>query len=217
MAQQCKAHNRKGDRCGRPVVPGREVCRYHGGLTPRGAALPQYKHGRYSKSLPSRLASQFLESINDENLLVLDDEIALVDTRIHELLTRLDESQNRTLWVDLSNAYRQIKDAMKTGNSDMLVLGVGLLESVLGRRERYELWDELFKASELKRRLIESRRAHLIEEQQVISAEAAMTMVSALLESVNRAVTDNPTRAAIEREFATITGALYLPGIGRAR
>lgn len=210
MAQQCKAHNKQGQRCKQPVVPGREVCRYHGGLTPRGIAHPNFKHGRYSKSLPTRLAAQYQASINDPELLKLDDEIALVEARIHELLKRLDENQSRALWSDLSNAYRQIREAIKIGQKDLLIEGINRIESILAKRERYELWDELYKVVDVKRRLVESRRLHLIQEQQIISAEQAMALVSALLESINRAVPDRSVRAKIEHEFAAIIGAYYL-------
>ena len=31
----CSAHNRSGNRCRKPVQPGSNVCRYHGGLSPQ--------------------------------------------------------------------------------------------------------------------------------------------------------------------------------------
>ena len=49
---RCTAHSKQtGAPCRQPVVPGRQVCAYHGGKSPRGLASPHWKHGRYSRAL----------------------------------------------------------------------------------------------------------------------------------------------------------------------
>jgi hypothetical protein len=82
MAMQCKAQSKlSGERCKRWVTPGRDVCRFHGGKVPRGPALPQFRHGRYSRFLPSRLAATYQTAAKDPELLSLRHEFALVDAR----------------------------------------------------------------------------------------------------------------------------------------
>ncbi len=44
-------------------------CYRHGGATPTGPALPQFKHGRYSMALPKGLADRFEASMTDPQLL----------------------------------------------------------------------------------------------------------------------------------------------------
>jgi hypothetical protein len=51
-------------------MEGAARCRLHGGATPRGEALPQYKHGRYSKYVMPSIAEK-LTTVNDENPLDL--------------------------------------------------------------------------------------------------------------------------------------------------
>lgn len=62
----------------------------HGGSTPRGMALPQTKHGRYSKDLPTRLLSRYEEAVSDPELLNLSAEIALIDAMTRDVMESLE-------------------------------------------------------------------------------------------------------------------------------
>jgi hypothetical protein len=70
---------------------GRSVCLAHGGRTPRGAASPHFKTGRYSRSLPGHLLAAYERALTDPKLLSLRDEVALTDAMIAELLRQLDD------------------------------------------------------------------------------------------------------------------------------
>lgn len=61
------------------MVNGR--CRNHGGLTPKGIASPNYKHGRYSRHLPNHLRDQYYETHNDPEI-----------TKLKHLVRRLRRS-----------------------------------------------------------------------------------------------------------------------------
>ena len=50
-----------------------------------------FKTGRYSKYLPDRLVERYEEALNDVELMRLDDEIALVDTKLQDVLERLHQ------------------------------------------------------------------------------------------------------------------------------
>jgi hypothetical protein len=90
---QCKAKSKRtGERCKHGAVGGREVCKWHGGKTPIGVASPHFRTGRYSRHLPANLAGRLVEALNDPDLLGLQDDIALIDVRICDLLHTLDES-----------------------------------------------------------------------------------------------------------------------------
>jgi hypothetical protein len=61
-AARCKARSKQtGERCKAWAAPGREVCRHHGGKTPRGLASPSFKHGLYSKWAAPDLAVKLAE------------------------------------------------------------------------------------------------------------------------------------------------------------
>lgn len=91
VAKQCGARTRSGRPCPTPPVVGRQRCRMHGGATPRGIASPHFKTGRYSRDLPTRLAARYAAALRDPKLLELRAEIALMDTRISDLLSQLED------------------------------------------------------------------------------------------------------------------------------
>lgn len=92
ITRQCTARSkRSGERCRKHAMRGRPVCLAHGGRTPRGAASPHFKTGRYSRSLPGHLVGAYEEARRDPRLLSLRDEIALTDAMINEQLRQLDE------------------------------------------------------------------------------------------------------------------------------
>lgn len=70
---------------------GRSTCLAHGGKTPRGAASPHFKTGRYSRSLPGHLAAAYEQALNDPKLFSLRDEMALTDAMISEVLRQLGD------------------------------------------------------------------------------------------------------------------------------
>ena len=87
IPRQCTATSkRSGEQCRKPAMQGRTVCRAHGGATPRGTASPHYRHGRWSKDLPTQLVQRYQEARLDEDLLSLREEVALVDMQIGTLL-----------------------------------------------------------------------------------------------------------------------------------
>src|SRR5258708_37054514 len=66
---QCKAKSKRThERCAANAMIVREECYHHGGKTPRGIASPNFKHGRYSKSLPARMRERYEEALADPHL-----------------------------------------------------------------------------------------------------------------------------------------------------
>lgn len=86
--QTCGAKTRDGDPCKNAPVTGSKRCRMHGGKTPSGVASVHFKHGRYSKNLPTHLADDYEEALLDPNTLDLYDEIALTTAHINYLLAQ---------------------------------------------------------------------------------------------------------------------------------
>lgn len=83
---RCTAKSKQsGNRCTKPVVAGRSVCRYHGGLGGRPIV-----HGRYSKALGS-LREAYEDSRNDPTLLELRDTLAVLDVIVQKAAARVGE------------------------------------------------------------------------------------------------------------------------------
>lgn len=201
----CGAKTRSGTPCKRPpLLNGR--CKLHGGKSPAGLASPHFATGRYSKAIPARLLAKYEQAQTDPDLLALREEVALLDARLADLLARVDTGESGALWTQARKALQSFTAARAAGDAKAMHEALMDLERAVGRGAAdYVAWDEIGSLMEQRRKLVESERKRLIEMQQTISAEKAMTLVGALLESVRRNVSDRQQLAAIQSDFVRLT------------
>lgn len=181
---------------------GMVVCYVHGGKTPKGVASPHFKHGRYSKYMPVGLLDTYNEFVSDKEKLALDDEIALVDTYITQLIESLGDYSSPELWEQLQE---QVIEYKKTKVEDRPALLDYIFEQIEAGASYVSKWDTLHKAVEQRRKLTVDERKRRIETEQVIDVERAMVLVQGLLESVRRNVNDRDTLTAIQTDFIQLT------------
>ena len=86
----CGTKARSGAPCkNRPMKHGN--CHLHGGISLKGLAYPNLKHGGFSKSLPARMVQRYQEVVNnDPDHLLLVEEIAAMDALAQEAAKDLD-------------------------------------------------------------------------------------------------------------------------------
>ncbi len=180
----------------------------HGGKSLAGAASPQFKHGRYSKYLPVRLLEQYevSRSLDDEQL-KLTEQIALLDTRIADLLLRADTGESGQLWRDTQKAYQQMRSAMDKSDRDKVSDALADLEVLIERGHAdYLAWDEIQRVMELRRRLVESEQKRVQAAGQYLTTHQALTLTQALISSVKAHVRDRDTLNAIQTDLTKIIG-----------
>ena len=86
---RCKAKSkRSGERCKRHASIGRDVCRMHGGASPRGVDHPSWRGKGYSKDLPTQLRDRFAASVDDPDLSSCRNELALIDAKLGDLFAQ---------------------------------------------------------------------------------------------------------------------------------
>ena len=202
---QCQAKAKStGEQCKRRAVAGKLVSTVHGGLTPGGIASASYKHGRYSKYLPARLAGRYEEAAADPDLLVLRQDIALVDARLADLLKRVDKGESGHLWRDLKVTWEKLEAA--TDDKDARTEALRMIRELIKRgASDSATWSEIHGTIDQRRKLVESERKRLVEMQQVITAERAMVMLSVILDIIKTHVTDRNTLASISEEIRRLT------------
>ncbi len=76
--------------CQRYPVAGRTRCPNHGGKTPRGAASPHFKNGRYSAAMPRGLREQYECLLDDKTLGSLREDIATTEALIMDALSQME-------------------------------------------------------------------------------------------------------------------------------
>jgi hypothetical protein len=208
MAQCTAKSKRSGERCKRQAMKGRTVCAMHGGKTPRGLALPQTTHGKYSQDLPTRLLSRYEESLADEHKLALENEIAVVDARLRDLFVRVDTGEAGVVWRRLREAYEAFTAANKAGDQAGMASALNELSRLIGRGNAdYAAWHEINDMLALRMRLVESERKRILEAQQFVAVNELMVYTAAVLDairqSVIRNITDEQQRRAVLADTAT--------------
>ena len=101
-------HGKKGDRCKKRSVPGRRVCKFHGGHAGR-----PIKTGRYSKGLGKFSRAYEEARANPEDLLDLTETLALLDLAVGHYAERLGQSDThdfRERLAAMAKAYKEEED-----------------------------------------------------------------------------------------------------------
>lgn len=108
---KCGAKNRRGGKCGRWSVPGRDRCDRHGGKTPRGEDSPHFKHGLRLRHLPPDLGDQLQDAQGDPDLLQIRTDLAEVEVLLANVHSRL--KAGRPVPVSLEGRILNLIDARR--------------------------------------------------------------------------------------------------------
>lgn len=193
----CGAKKKNGTPCQMSAMPNGR-CRLHGGKTPQGIASPHFKDGRYSRFIPARMTERYHEAKQDAELLALREDIALVDSRLSDLLGRVDTGESGALWGQLNKARVDLLTSKKVADTKAQTEALNLiLELIAAGHADYRAWGEIAAVLEQRRRLVESERKRLVEMQQMISTERMMVLLQAVVGVIQEHVTDRTTLAGI--------------------
>ena len=182
-------------------------CYMHGGATPTGPALPQFKHGRYSKALPKGLAERFEASMADPQLLELRSELSLVDARIEELLGRVQAEETIGRWSDATTVYQRMRVAYQSRRPTDAATALAELGDILERGfTDVELWKQLGESLDRRARFVVAESHRMEKLHQMISVERVWALILALIQSVQKHVGDRSALVLIQRDFRKLTG-----------
>jgi hypothetical protein len=213
----CGAKNKQnGGACQNAPVTGRTRCRMHGGKSLVGSACPHYRSGRYSAYVPERLRERYQQAETDQELLSLRSEVALVDARLADLLSRVDTGESGAMWAELRRAYRAFTKARQAGGDQTTALAT--VETVIERAvQDHQAWAEIGELIEQRRKLAESEHRRLVTLQQMITAEQALSMMRTIVDILTRHVSDKQALSAIIVELQRMAGPAHeLPAYAEA-
>jgi hypothetical protein len=199
---RCGAKKRNGQPCRQWPIKGRTRCRLHGGKSRLGAGASSFVHGRYSKSLPTRLAAHYEAAAHDPRLLELRDEIATVDARIIDLLQRVDRGESGALWREAQAAMTKFRQEQAKNHVEGMRLALMEAERlILEGAGDYAGWGEIQDLIEQRRKLCDSENRRLVQAHEMITSAQAMVLLSQVVAAIQRHVTDKTILAAIAHEF----------------
>lgn len=197
---------------------GRNVCYHHGGRTLQGMASGTFKDGRHSKFLPPRLKETYQAARADDRLLELRDDISLLDARLTDVLKRVETGESGQLWVMIRQVWGDFTVAKLASKIPEMQEHLAILGDLIERGlADYAAWGEVRGLLEQRRKLVESERKRLVELQQVITTEQAMVLVSLLIDTVRKHVTDRDALAGISGDLARVLNVQARVGDSPAR
>jgi hypothetical protein len=205
---ECGAKRRNTDeRCRAPAMANGR-CRIHGGLTPRGTALPQFRHGRYSKLLPARLADRYQEMLGDQDLTSLRNDLALTEARLIEALEQIRDGVSAAHVQAIRDAFERyvsLGPSIDPAHEAAWTTLRAAVETNRGVEDDTATWREVERLTDRKARLVAAEQRHLQAAQQTITVAQAMAYAAALADAVRQHVTDPHTLVAIVRDFEQLT------------
>lgn len=186
---------------------GKSVCHMHGGKTPVGPALPQYQNGRYSKYLPERMLDRYHEAEQDSELLALRAEVALIDSRLLDVLKRVDTGESSRIWGQLRDAVTNLETAQVIEDHIETRFAISRIKKLVNAGAAdWAAWSDVRTLVQERKGLVESERKRLVEAQRMIAVDQAMAVMGLLIEAVRRHVPDAVALRAITDEWSRLTG-----------
>jgi hypothetical protein len=196
---QCKAWSRRNQQqCRNHAMKGLAVCRMHGGKTPRGPASANYKDGRYSRFLPSRMFAAYREAGLDPELMSLHQDLALLDARIIDVLKRVDTGEAGSIWIALQAAWARLGREQPRGHVETYTLAYDDVGRLVARGgQDTASWREIGKLIDQRRKLVESEQRRLTLAHEMITQNQALALMGQVVDILRRHVADRDVLNAI--------------------
>jgi len=196
---------------------GKIRCDSHGGKSLGGLAHPGLtKGGLYSKSLPTRLGTEYDTLLTlGADLFQINDETAAVTTLIQEQLSRVEEGESGAAWKRLKEIYDEM--AVIGGNpnkSDADVREFNALFTQIGRVINYGnmQWAaraEAARLMDLKRKFVADERKDMAQKHQVMRYDEIMLLMTALVATFRQALERHVNSEGDRREILNDTQRFF--------
>ena len=200
MSKCTATSKRTHERCGAQAMRGMSVCYHHGGRSLKGVASPRYKDGSRSKYMPVNMRKDYLRALNDPQLLELRRDIALSESRLLDVLKRVNAGESGRLWKLLNNCYQEMLDARRANDGVLVAARLNQLGDLIQRGiADYAAWGEVREVIESGRKLRETERKMLVAERMMITNEKAMSLMGAVADMVKTALTTHVPDPMLQR------------------
>jgi hypothetical protein len=203
---QCQAKSKRSQQqCKKDAMINRHLCAYHGGKSLRGIAHPSFKTGVTSSyMLPLRMRDDYQTALSDPKLLELKDEIAVVQARAKDLVSRVDSGESGHLWKLLQQACEALTRAQ--GGAEQLA-AINEMRALITRGTAdYAAWTEALKTIDQKQRLVESERKRAVELHQTITLDRLNPLIYAIIDYVRRRITERDGLVEFQNILETYAG-----------
>lgn len=210
---RCQRVKKDGTQCKAVAIHGRKFCRVHGGKSPAlvgplnpawkgGVSSDKLRLGRWADKVPGQLKADYIEALRDPEILSLQDEIALVNTRIGEVL------KTATAYIDpqeLLTIVAALGSAMAAGDKGLMTAHFNALQTLASQHGNSErAWAYAMKLTDRRRSLVESEQRRLVQNNMFMAREQVQRYAATIVEIVTRHVHDRATLMAIGADVKTL-------------
>lgn len=197
---------RTGEPCKAPAMSNGR-CRVHGGTSLKGVESPTWVTGRWSKYLGTTIAPIVNDQMQDRDRHSMDQELALVDTRIALLLEKLGNGESPAAWSEMQEAMREFDAAQKLGKN-----GLGKMHEALERvralasagAAESEAWDKVMDLINKRRILVESEERRAQVNGKSVPADQVMNLFASLSRIVLDEVKDPAARRRVNERILAL-------------
>ena len=139
--------------------------------------------------LPSRLAAHCHNANTDPEFLSARNDIALCDTRIADMIRRVDDGGGAKLWACLKVAFDAYTAARDTGRVEAMKDSLEKVEKILAQGNTESLlWTAIMDMIERRRQLCETEHKRLVAMRHMMTEEQVMVMIETIVSTVKTAV-----------------------------
>jgi len=212
---RARTHNAEAlsELCPQFRMKGTARCKRHGAMARKGALVPGFKDGRWSKYAPKRYAAM-IDVVRAGDPLDLHDDIHMVSARIAELLNFVDQEGNPDFVKRVTDLLKRLIASLGPVLTNEANDIVGELQVTMKSAARdFSLWSEVSDLFGQRVKMVESQRKRDLEGGKYITAEDAIALVNAMGIAMKRKVEAQLPKEDADRlltdigaEFAMIQG-----------
>lgn len=154
---RCQTIKSNGEQCKAVKVEGMNHCIFHNGLKGKGVSHSGYVHGGYSNLMPHRMASAMKKASFDPVAISVRAEQDLISSRIAHILDKINDLPSESTLSAIDGKWRGLYDGLVLGKGvDELMDKAESFNSLMTHNMNlFQAWGELYKAVELKRKLVD--------------------------------------------------------------
>jgi hypothetical protein len=162
-----------------------------------------------SSSFPiTRLAAKYNQMQKDGRVLSNRQAIDVVDTRIIQLLERIDVDDAPDRMEKLLSLWEEFTEAHDSGRTvEEAQTRAQLAKEFEKAYHDYQAWKQMFEALDLRRKMVESEVKVLMQIKAIITVEDAYEMNAKMLAVTMRVIGDDPKKMKqVQYEYAKLIG-----------
>lgn len=146
-------------------------------------------NGRYSKLMPKNLAELYEEARNDPELLEMKTEAAVLDARLCQLISKVNENDNGKVWKELNLALNDLEAARATGDKQGVANALNGMAAIIHQgASNHSTWSEIERLVLAKRKLAETVLKKEMQQERYLTIDKVLVLSAMVVQVFRQSV-----------------------------